>query len=267
MAKLESKYDVVILGSGMGGLASALILAKEGYKVCVFEKNAQIGGTLQTFNRDKVKFDTGVHYVGGLDPGQPLYPYFQYLDILENADLVKMDPDGFDLISFDGESEYYPHAQGYDNFKNQLLKYFPDEERGLDKYINEIKFYCSKFTLYNLNADLKHSNELDYMFAGAKETIEKCTSNDLLRKVLAGSNLLYAGLGDVSPFYIHALVINSYILSAYKFKKGGSEISRSLNYSIKNRGGKIVRNAEVVRINHFNSLVESVRIIFGFTIK
>ena len=54
-------YDYVIIGSGLGGLISAVILAKEGKKVCVLEKNNQYGGNLQTFVREKVIFDTGVH--------------------------------------------------------------------------------------------------------------------------------------------------------------------------------------------------------------
>ncbi|PHS04313.1 MAG: all-trans-retinol 13,14-reductase, partial [Kordia sp.] len=62
----ENTYDIVIIGSGLGGLVSALIFAKEGYKVCVLEKNNQFGGNLQTFVRDKSIFDTGVHYIGGL---------------------------------------------------------------------------------------------------------------------------------------------------------------------------------------------------------
>ena len=61
------KYDVVIVGSGIGGLSTALILAKNGKKVCVLEKNQQLGGNLQVFSRDKKIFDTGVHYLGGLD--------------------------------------------------------------------------------------------------------------------------------------------------------------------------------------------------------
>jgi all-trans-retinol 13,14-reductase len=61
------QYDVVIIGSGLGGLACGVILAKEGHKVCILEKNKQIGGTLQTFVREKNIFDSGVHYVGGLD--------------------------------------------------------------------------------------------------------------------------------------------------------------------------------------------------------
>jgi all-trans-retinol 13,14-reductase len=57
------RYDAVIIGSGMGGLCTAYILAKEGMKVCVLEKNRQVGGSLQIFSRDKTIFETGDHYI------------------------------------------------------------------------------------------------------------------------------------------------------------------------------------------------------------
>ena len=69
-------YDFIILGSGMGGLTAAAVLAKNGYQVLVLEKNHQIGGSLQVFSRDKCVFDTGVHYIGGLDKGENLYQLF-----------------------------------------------------------------------------------------------------------------------------------------------------------------------------------------------
>jgi all-trans-retinol 13,14-reductase len=62
---MKEQYDIVVVGSGLGGLVSAIILAKEGYSVCVLEKNNQFGGNLQTFVRDKTIFDTGIHYIGG----------------------------------------------------------------------------------------------------------------------------------------------------------------------------------------------------------
>ena len=89
-------YDAIIVGSGLGGLASATILAKEGYKVCVLEKNKQIGGMLQIFVREKVIFDTGVHYVGGLSKGQNLYQLFKYLGIMDKIKIRKMDEDFVD---------------------------------------------------------------------------------------------------------------------------------------------------------------------------
>ena len=61
MAEENKQYDVVIVGSGLGGLACALILAKEGRSVCVLEKNNQFGGNLQTFVRNKTIFYKVVH--------------------------------------------------------------------------------------------------------------------------------------------------------------------------------------------------------------
>src|SRR5690606_20015518 len=107
---MSEKYDVVIIGSGLGGLVSAIILAREGYSVCVLEKNQQFGGNLQTFVRDKTIFDTGGRYIGGLSEGQNLYRYFKYLHILDDITLKKMDEHGFDRITFDNEPKEYLHA-------------------------------------------------------------------------------------------------------------------------------------------------------------
>src|SRR5690554_7972537 len=115
----------------MGGLVSSIILAKEGLKVCVLEKNNQYGGNLQTFVRDKVIFDTGVHYIGGLEKGQNLYQYFKYLGIIDGLRLKRMDEDAYDYITFDGDRNKYPHAQGYDNFVDQLC--VGSEERRVGK--------------------------------------------------------------------------------------------------------------------------------------
>src|SRR5690606_21434285 len=93
-------FDFLILGSGMAGLACAYILSKEGYHVCLLEKNRQFGGNLQTFSRDKRIFDTGLHYLGGLAPNQNLHTCFSYFDVLDKIQLKKMDEAGFDCISF-----------------------------------------------------------------------------------------------------------------------------------------------------------------------
>jgi all-trans-retinol 13,14-reductase len=61
--------SVVIIGGGLGGLFTGAILAKEGLKVYVVEKNATIGGGLQTFRRFGEEFDTGMPIVGGFQKG------------------------------------------------------------------------------------------------------------------------------------------------------------------------------------------------------
>ena len=147
---MKKEYDILVIGSGLGGLVSALILAKEGLKVCVLEKNNQYGGNLQTFSRDKLIFDTGVHYLGGLSQGQNLNQYFSYLEIMDELELQKMDEDGYDKITFEDDPVEYPHAQGYKNFVKQLSEFFPHEKENLESYCEEIQYVCSQFPRYNV---------------------------------------------------------------------------------------------------------------------
>ena len=242
------QYDVVIVGSGLGGLACGTILAKEGYKVCILEKNKQIGGNLQTYVRDRVIFDSGVHYVGGLDKGQNLYQLFKYLGIMDKLKLRKMDEDVFDAIIFEGDPVIYKYAQGYENFVKTLAKEFPDEEEALRKFCAEIKAVCAKFPLYNLRSGGGLFEKMTALEMDTKTFIESLTSNKKLQNVLGGNNLLYAGAAYKTPFYVHALIVNSYIESSYRFINGGSQISKYLSREIHSHGGKILKHIKVTKL-------------------
>lgn len=231
------------MGSGLGGLVSALILAKEGLKVCVLEKNNQYGGNLQTFSRDKLIFDTGVHYLGGLSEGQNLHQFFSYLGIIDDLELQRMDEDGFDKITFGDDESEYPHAQGYDNFVKQLSEFFPEEKENLENYCEEIQRVCNCFARYNLVGKDNYSEEILHL--NTRRFIESITSNKKLQAVLLGSNFLYAGNSENAPFYVHALTVNSYIQSAYKCVKGGSQISKLLIRKLRENGADVYKHSEV----------------------
>lgn len=238
-----AQYDVIIIGSGLGGLASAILLAKEGKKVLVLEKNNQLGGNLQTFSRNKVILDTGVHYIGGLAEGQNLYKYFKYLGIYDGLELHRMEEDGFDVISFDGDPNEYPHAQGYDNFITRLLPYFPGEEEALRKYCARLKEVCGLFPLYNLEAEGRYDTEI--LAINTREYLDSLTGNEKLKAVLAGSSYLYAGIAKKTPFYVHALSVNSYIESAWRVVKGGSQITRQIVKELKKYDVTLLKHREV----------------------
>lgn len=233
----------MVIGSGLGGLVSALILAKEGLKVCVLEKNNQYGGNLQTFSRDKLIFDTGVHYIGGLSEGQNLNHFFSYLEIMDDLELQKMDENGYDKITFGDDNIEYPHAQGYKNFVEQLLHYFPDERASLEIYCQEIQEICNYFPRYNVVGKDNYNEEILHL--NTKRFIESITANEKLQAVLLGSNFLYAGDSENTPFYVHALTVNSYIQSAYKCMKGGSQISKLLIKKLREYGAEVYKHSEV----------------------
>jgi len=248
----------LIIGSGIGGLVSALILAKEGLKVCVLEKNNQYGGNLQTFSRDKLIFDTGVHYLGGLSKGQNLHQFFSYLEIIDDLELQKMDENGYDKITFGDDEIEYPHAQGYENFVEQLSKYFPEERENLEDYCEEIQRVCNHFPRYNVIGKDSYSEEILHL--NTKRFIESITQNKKLQSVLLGSNFLYAGDSENIPFYVHALTVNSYIQSAYKCVKGGSQISKLLIRKLREYGADVHKHSEVSEfIFNENNVLSSVK--------
>jgi all-trans-retinol 13,14-reductase len=261
---MKAHYDVVIIGSGLGGLISSVILAKEGYSVCVLEKNNQFGGNLQTFVRDKTIFDTGIHYIGGLGEGQNLNRYFKYLGIMDNLQIKQMDENGFDLVSFEDLHQEFPHAQGYENFINQLVNYFPEEEENIQKYCSEVISTCNSFPLYNLESGGTYDQAI--LSINAKQHIDNATTNELLRAVLAGTNFLYAGIAENSPFYVHALSVNSYMQSAWRCINGGSQITKQLIKQLKKHGGEIYKYKEVKQIVVSDNRVSNVLMKDGTTV-
>ncbi len=262
---MRESFDIIVIGSGLGGLVCATILAKEGLKVLVLEKNKQYGGNLQTFVRNRCIFDTGVHYLGGLEKGQNLYQYFNYLGIADNLHLKRMDKNGFDRITFDNDPHEYPYAQGGDNFINRLCHYFPSERHGIAKFYTRMQEVCQQFPLYFLNGKDTYQWNEEILSLKVHDVINSCTTNPKLRAVLAGVNLLYAGIADKTPFYVHALSTNSYIESAWRCLNGGSQIAKLLIKEIHKNGGKTLKYKEVSQLHIEDGLVRSVSTTDGST--
>lgn len=189
---MKNKYDIIIIGSGLGGLVCAYILSKNGYKVAVLEKNAQIGGCLQTFKRFGVKFDTGMHYIGSMDENQILYRLFTYLGLL-HIPLSRLDPNGYDVISIAGEN--YKFASGYDNFVETLTNSFPDRKADIQNYVTRIRDIAHASPLYNIQEIHNHTFiNADYIKISINDFIASTTSDVRLQNVLAGNLPLYAGI-------------------------------------------------------------------------
>lgn len=246
MKSHDRKYDVIIAGSGLGGLLCGYILAKEGMYVCILEKSRKAGGCLQTFKRKGVIFDTGVHYFGGMDPGQTLHRYWDYFRLTKSLKLERMNPDGFDIIGINGRE--YPMAMGFDHFVEQLLPHFPSEKENLEKYICSLKEISETFPLYNLDLPKDHKED-HYRSQSAFDFFSAFSGSGKLGSVLAGNNLLYAGNREHTPLHIPALINHSFISSAWRTMGGSAQIMEKLMEGILSNGGEIHLDEEVTEIN------------------
>jgi all-trans-retinol 13,14-reductase len=249
------KHQVVIIGSGLGGLLTAVLLAKEGFDVAVLEQNKQIGGCLQSFSFDKKIFDSAVHYIGSLNEGEVLHRIFNYAGIQQHLQLQRLDMDCFDQIISGADDKSYALAQNVDHFTEQLNSYFPKEQAAIKEYARLLQYTCDHFPLYNLrmgDASEKHKVS-DWKLSSV---LQETKASPALQQALTGNAILYAGRQDKTPFYQHALVSKSYIDSSWRCTGGSGQISKQLWKQLMAYGGTIYRHEQVKELTVQNGKIE-----------
>lgn len=253
-----SKYDVIIIGSGLGGLACGATLSKEGYHVCVLEKNALPGGCFQSFKRHGRILDTGIHYVGSMDEGEILRQYFAYFGILDKLKMRRMDEEAFDTICF--QDKLYPYAMGHERFAETLSREFPKEREALQRYVRLLETVGQSISPEQLRKGKLSSGNMDNFYLSAWELIRELTPNTTLQQVLSGNALLYGGNMHVSTFYHHAIISNSYLQGSWRFVDGSMQVTDALVDVIRQQGGTVLTGAEVTGMYLSGNEVESVEI-------
>lgn len=251
-----AKDKVIIIGGGLGGLLCGCILSREGYSVTVLEKNRQVGGCLQVFARKGHVFNTGLNYTEGLADGQILNKYFKYVGVFDKLNLARLDMDGFERITY--KNEEYKFAQGQELFIENLVEKFPKERQTLIKYVKDIEQISKKFPLYNLHVDSYQIANWEVYEQSIAQYFDSLTNNSDLKNVLCGTNMLYAGLPNKTPFYIHAIINNSFVNSAWRLVDGSHHLAISLANIIKENGGKVLRNKEVTKFRFTNKKISAV---------
>ncbi|GHT68612.1 all-trans-retinol 13,14-reductase [Bacteroidia bacterium] len=240
------KYDVTIIGSGLGGLVCADILSKEGYKVCVLEKNADFGGCLRSYIRKGRILDTGIHYAGSLDEGQILNQYFKYTGIRDKLKIKRMDEDGFDIIHRMGKE--YKYAMGHENFIETLSQNFPKEKENIRKIIKTFKNIGDLISVDHLKQKKNFSSDgMHYFNTSISDFLKECTDNADLRSVISGTSM-QCGEEENTSLYVFSTIINSSIESAYRFVDGSQQVADLLIESIKSHGGEVRNKAEATRL-------------------
>ena len=235
------KYDAVIIGSGLGGLECAHILSKAGMSVLLLERGTQAGGCLQSYRRHGLAFDTGFHYVGGLDEGQSLHSAFRHLGLLR-LPWQRLD-NHFDRVTIGNQT--FNFAQGYDAFVETLTVAFPAERDALNKYADMLK-QCGEQQFDALNPQTGESSLLSRLFeTSAYQYLTETFHDPLLINVLCGTSLKMELRKESLPLFTFAHGNGRFIESSWRLKGDGSLIVNSLADGIRMHGGEIICNAEV----------------------
>lgn len=237
---------VIIIGSGLGGLTCGFILQKNGYDVTVLEQGHQIGGCLQCFSRQGVKFETGMHFIGSAAEGQTMNRLMNFL-CLTDVELSPLDPKGYDTIALAGEIFRFPN--GRDAFVEQMSSYFPKEKDNLKHYINLVARIASASTLNSLTSEERDlAMNTEYQTRSINDVLESLFRDEILRNVLVGNLPLYAAERDKTPFAQHAFIMDFYNQSAFRVVGGSDVIAHSLARSIKEMGGQVLTDKRACRI-------------------
>ena len=256
--------SVVIIGGGLGGLFCGAILAKEGLQVTVLEKNATIGVGLQTFTRFGEVFDTGMHVVGGLQPGGNIWRICRYLGIGDKVRVREVDPDCTDRLYFAEDRRYYTIAKGREAYVETLAKDFPHERENLRRYVDALYALTEELDLFYLRpmrTDLY--NHSDEFLMAADDFIAKYISDRRLRSVVAYMNPLYGGKEGHTPAYVHAVISVLYINGASRFVGGSSHFADLLADVIREHGGEVVAGDAVTWVEVNNRKVAYVKTEMG----
>ena len=122
------KYDAIIIGSGMSGLAAAVLLAKKGMKVAMLEKNVRPGGRLTSWEKDGFNVDLGVHVISRGVKG-PVYECLERTGVPFSLSFNTVRPTN----AYKGEIYKFPR---------DVAKYVPDEDfQALMRFMGDIRSY------------------------------------------------------------------------------------------------------------------------------
>ncbi len=139
-ATRDSSYDAIVIGSGIGGLAAAALLAKDaGKRVLVLERHYTLGGFTHVFRRPGYEWDVGVHYIGEVQPGTPLRALFNEITggQLEWADMG----DVYDRVAIGDDVFEFP--AGRERLRAALKRTFPAEAAAIDGYFAAVQAVVS----------------------------------------------------------------------------------------------------------------------------
>ncbi|XP_067401900.1 all-trans-retinol 13,14-reductase [Emydura macquarii macquarii] len=262
-AKVPEKLDAVVIGSGFGGLAVAVLLAKAGKRVLVLEQHGKAGGCCHTFSEKGFEFDVGIHYVGQLEE-RSLTRFF--VDQFTEGQLqwAKM-PSVFDavILGEPGNSKTYHLYGGKKEYVEGLKKQFPNEAAAIEKFMGLVTRVARgtphMSILKMMPVPLAKFLSLTGLLAwfspffrmasrSVTDVVNELTTNEELRAIFSYIFPTYGVVPASASFSLHALLVHHYLEGAWYPRGGPSEIAFHTIPLIEKAGGAVLTKAAVQSI-------------------
>src|ERR1700686_4615942 len=252
----QPEYDAIVIGSGIGGLAFASIMAKlRKWRVLILERHFKIGGFTHTFTRPGGwSWDVGLHYVGDMGEGMMGRRLFDL--ITEGRVKWNPLPDVYDVF-------VYPNLQirackGEANLRSTLTGVFPKERANIEGYFRDLgsatswanRYFAAKAMPPLLAWMIRAVNRFtaDLPLEVTQQYLKKRFGDARLRAVVTSQWADYGLPPSLSAFATHAVIVSHYLNGAWYPDGGAGEIARATGSVIRAAGGEILPSHEVTRI-------------------
>lgn len=267
----EPRFDAIIIGSGIGGLACGCALTRCGLKVLVLERHFAAGGLTQTFSRSGFTWAVGLHYLGDMGEAGSARRIIDWL----SGGTIRFAPSGpvYDTVHLPGGFEFQ-FARPQAALVAELKERFPLSTAEIDTFFVALEqaerasrwIYEQRAmpTLLGKAVGLLHHSEIDKWWGRTTEVVLKeLISDPKLRAVLATQRGDYGPDPRESSFGLHAVVMRHYMHGAYFPVGGAAAFAAGLVPVIEGGGGEVRTRAPVVDIMVENDAVVGVRLKNG----
>lgn len=254
--RVDTHYDTIIIGSGIGGMATAAMLTDHNQRVLMLEQHYTLGGMTHAYEREGFEWDVGVHYIG--DVGVDTTLSKKVFDWLTSNNLKWASLGAcYDRIHI-GSNEYLL-PPGQEEYRSFLHAKFPDDIDAIDHYIIKMKNNAAAARNYTASKLLPEAitklGQLlgplklpDDFFRPTREVLEEITDNQELIAVWC------AQWGDLglppaqSAFFMHCLIAKHYLHGAYYPVGGSSEFARQALPKLTANNSQALTYAKVAKI-------------------
>jgi all-trans-retinol 13,14-reductase len=222
-------YDVIIIGSGLGGLTAGAKLSKEGKKVLLIEQHTIPGGCATTFRRKDFSVEVGLHEIDNLNDEDPKTKILQELGVLKHVEFLRV-PEFYRYINSRVDIVL---PDNYNQAIDVLIKRFPHEEKGIRRFFKVILGSCReanriprkrwKFLLHLLLFPILYPNVLRFENRTLGPFLDATIQDEDLKLVLLANLGYYHDDPYTMSLLFYAIAQGSYFSGGGYFIKGGSQ--------------------------------------------